>query len=304
MAGDDQQNQLAQAWTSYLATRPLGVSFFGVTDRVTSNLIMILQTLAQRIQQETGKAINFTSGSKIVADPSAAQNALQVAKPKVEEPKPVEQTKEKTEEVIAPEGNTMVLAWKEYLKNKGMYTGDVASGETDQLFSQSMAQLDNALSSIIPTTKGMVWDGSSIGKDVTPQEYDEAMKLAADFKKNKTASKKQLLKRAQPTLDALGPPAETEDERPGATNFTINQDKMEGRSFHPWYSEHNGVQVNKLPGNGKKENMSDDVKPSNEDIIEANQGAVVENKETPAKGNIDDRMISLMNLIQESEKAS
>lgn len=298
---DAAQDALAKAWGAYLATRPLGVSFFGDSSIVNSTLINSLLQLQMRAQSQ-GKNISIVSGQKIVNSPEAFKKALE-DKPKEEpkpsqptptgpQPKPEEQKEDKEAEKAKKEApklpkDQVTLTWKKYLKGKGLYGGDENDPKIDDAFGTAVASLEKQLSSIIPTTRGMIWQGNQVNPQVTPQEFEEALKMAQEFKKketdkSKTAFRKNvaLIKRAFPTLDALGPPDyEEKQSMPTARPSRDDTDY----SYSPEESNHNGVAVNKMP---KKQESDEDPE---------------EQFEKPTT-NIDDRMEKLVELMTKIEK--
>ena len=86
--------------------------------------------------------------------------------------------------------------------------------------------------------------------------------------------KSLLLVEAQATMDAMGP-APTRDELPSATKFMVSDEESKLNSWDPNYTQQQGITSVQLP---KNENL----------------------EKSPE--NLDDRMLAILDLIQESEE--
>ena len=271
----EKQDSLAKEWAQYLSTKPLGVAFSGDPTKSTPELITALQNLQSEIQMQKGKMIPLVSGYEIIQTPQAVKSVVKVP---VQQPKPQQQLPQP--QTITTK-DQMTLRWKKYLNQRGLYSGDVTSSEMDAAFKQAMLVVEAELSEIVPPTKGMVWQGNQVNPAVSPQEFEAAMVLAKKYQVKKSENESSLLKKAQATLDALGPPDEY-DQKPSATKPGLSREDTD-TTYHPLESNHQGVMVNKIP----KKDEKPEKKPQ---------------KPVAPKMKLDDRMLKLIDLMNKSEK--
>lgn len=89
-----------------------------------------------------------------------------------------------------------IIEWKRYLKNQGLFSGNVNSSCIDSAFKLGMRNLENLLTKDIPSIQGMIWQGCAPNPIATVADVIEALGLL------KSAS----LKIGQVDLDSLGKP--------------------------------------------------------------------------------------------------
>ena len=106
--------------------------------------------------------------------------------------------------------NQAILGWKKFLKDIGMYSGNVDSDEMDEQFKSGMQALEGKISKDVPSVVGMIWSSGNINPQASIVDVQEALKLLDDSKKKdelkpeKIASKFGRFERfAQANMDAL-----------------------------------------------------------------------------------------------------
>jgi hypothetical protein len=221
-------------WETFLASSPLGVSYSGQTGQVTPALQTAINQLALKLQQTLGRPVNLT-----VYDPASAQKLFQEAqqakqKPEAPGQKPA-QPAQKTSQ------GELIKAWRAYLK-----VGDANNPQPDQQLIQAITAAEGKISSVVPSAKGIIWQGNQINPQVPPSEYDTALKLLQQAKPADKPVEQPKTAVAMPTLDALGPPP-GRDEQPSATKFVLSDEDTKIETGDPMETQMNGVMVNKLP---------------------------------------------------------
>lgn len=151
--------------------------------------------------------------------------------------------------------------WKKYLYTKGIVI------KSNRNFNKIMQSLDLKISSVVSSTKGMIWRKGQLNPTVTIADVDSALNLLAKF--------------GQANLDDLGDPTAA-DARSGSpiNQMFISQEDSKLDGFSPGTNQNQSRTSSTVPLNVDKEN----------------------NKlSQPSIGNINDRMALLTKLI-ESEK--
>lgn len=90
-----------------------------------------------------------------------------------------------------------IVEWKRYLKNQGLFSGDVNAPEIDSAFKKGMQSLEEKLTKDIPCIEGMIWQGCAPNPTAVIADVEEALGLLKS-----TAA----LKLGQADFDSLGKP--------------------------------------------------------------------------------------------------
>lgn len=89
-----------------------------------------------------------------------------------------------------------IIEWKKYLKNQGLFNGDVNSLVIDSAFKKGMQNLEVMLTKNIPSIEGMIWQRCAPNPTAVIADVNEALGLL----------KSSSLKLGQADLDSLGKP--------------------------------------------------------------------------------------------------
>jgi hypothetical protein len=89
-----------------------------------------------------------------------------------------------------------IFDWKKFLKNHGLFNGEVNSSDIDSAFKRGMQNLEDIFTKDIPSIKGMIWQGSVPNPSAVISDVEDALGLL------KSAS----LKFGQADFDSLGKP--------------------------------------------------------------------------------------------------
>jgi hypothetical protein len=270
------EDPVVKEWQNYLKTAPLGISYAGPVDgKYNPELLTAAKALEAKLKEQ-GKQTSIVSSDKITA--SSAQ------------------VKTEVDQLAAAQKSAPpnIKVWKEYAKNHG-YTGNVDSPDIDANFKQTMLNLEGKLSHDVPSITGMLWQGNAPNPNLTPAQYEEALKLLQTAKaKAKKASVYEFVekpnrfvaftKMAQPTLDELGPPVEPSDLG-SAGKRILTQDDSQQYNGDPDTDQNRPVH-SEIPGAEKK--------PEDENEAE----------KTPSDGGrANQRMKELTNLMEQAKKS-
>lgn len=168
-----------------------------------------------------------------------------------EEEEPVEQVKapqqpQATQEMGAAMSKTvqltaeqkLILAFKAYLKSKGMYSGDISNPIADAQLIQSLQTIERKIAEALDNTAvvGMLWQGNKINPQATPQDTEKALKLIEAH---------TLKKDAQATVDAFDVD-EYQSEPPSATKQNLTGDEAANQQLDPSDSQQIGKTIQEI----------------------------------------------------------
>ncbi len=163
-----------------------------------------------------------------------------------------------------------ITEWKKYLKNQGLFNGDVNSPGIDSVFKKGMQSLEMMLTKDIPSIEGMVWQGSAPNPNAVIADVEESLSLL------RLAS----IKIGQADFDSLGKPGPDQISTIFNQMF-ISQEDSKLDEHTPGGNQNQGRWQNDIPQ--KSENVK----------------AIKQPKTTP---DIDDRMQLLVELIESVKK--
>jgi hypothetical protein len=256
-------------WEAFLATSPLGVSYGGgQTGKVSPALQNAHRQLVQKIQSALNRPLNIT----LDQPPTVAQNLVGEVQKKQQAEQPAPQ--QPPQEQPKTGQGELVKAWRGYLK-----VGDPNNPQSDPQLAQAITAAETKISSVIPSAKGIIWQGNQINPQVPPAEYDAALKLLQQHSQEaKPAETEPKTATAMPTLDALGPPP-TREEQPMATKFVMSDEDTKIQTGDPRETQQQGITAIKLPAAKKKR------------------------KRKGRKLTMDERLLRLVDLMAETKKS-
>lgn len=273
-----------KAWQDYLKSSPLGVGYGGPSNGdINDQFRAAIQGLEAKIR-DSGNPITILNGTFINTDVSSAkaivdQIASQKATPQATPTAPAPTTG--GEEVRTPT-TSPITEWKNYLRGKGLYSGDVNSLEIDDAFKRGMISLEGMLSKDVPAVSGMIWQGSGVNPKATTADVEEALTLLSQHKNQKKKASIQIERFGVAPFDALGPPGE--DQRSTIFNqMFISQEDSKLDEHTPGKHQNQGRWQSDIPQKVEEEEIP---------------------KQHKTSPNIDDRMQQLVELMDSIKKQS
>ena len=299
-----------KAWQDYLKSGPLGVGYGGPSDGVMNDQLKgALRALEAKLR-EAKKPMTLLSGESAATDVAVVKTLIEQVAKEQGAAQQAEQVAQQTAQQAAQQAtqapaNAGVVMWKKYLQGKGLYSGDVNSGEMDDAFKKGMQALEGTITKKVPTVAGMIWQNGQINPQATVQDIEEALKLLAQSEKPaedteakpeaKTASGRVRFdkdriaaafargfeKGAVANFDALGPPDDPEYIGTPFKQMFISQEDSKLDDWSPKNNQNQGKWQSDVPE-----------KP-----------AKPQEPETPEpEMDIEERMERLMKLMQSLKK--
>lgn len=255
-----------------MSQSPLGISYNGpVNGNINNELIQSIKQLEKQLQLITGQALigKFISGAEIINTPEYAQNIINDylgVKPEIGlgAEKPKENDTEK------PKDNNLVLQFKTYLAQKGLYKGNVTDPNIDEELINALKTIEINLSTVLTnylnkppnSAVGLIWTGSEINPDTSPEDIENAIRWLA----------KKVTKKSDALIDAWQKPS-IDNPIPTAFNSLNNpigyESPAEPRELpDPLDNQRQGVMVNKIPASLEVENTEIQSSPPTNERIE------------------------------------